>query len=123
MAKRFTRTILEEFNATKYLHIRAGGHRFIPIWVVVVQGRVIVRSWNDKPEGWYRAFLQDKHGAVKIEGKEVPIKALRVRSTRINDSADTAYALKYTTKANAKYVEGLRQPRRKAASLELVPGK
>lgn len=104
MAKRFSETTLKEFAATKYLYICSGAHRFIPIWVVVVEGRVIVRSWNDKPRGWYRAFLAEKRGAVKLGDREVPIIAAQLRSARLNDAADEAYAAKYTTKANLKYV-------------------
>ncbi len=101
--------------------IRAGDHRFILIWVVVVEGRVIVRSWNDKPDGWYRAFLAQPCGAVRLGDREVAIRAVAVRSKRLNDAADDAYAAKYTTKANAKYVAGLRTPARKATTLELIP--
>jgi hypothetical protein len=130
MTRRFSRATLAGFESTKYLYIRAGDHRFIPIWVVVVDGRVIVRSWNDKADGWYRAFLSDPNGAVRIKDKavrikdkndkEVPVRAVRVRSSRLNDSADAAYSSKYTTKANAKYVRGLKTPKRKATTLELV---
>ena len=121
MAKRFSPTVLTAFDTTKYLYIRAGEHRFIPIWVVVVDGRVIVRSWNDKPDGWYRAFLLHRCGAVRLEEKEVPVCAVRLRGTRLNNAADAAYGSKYTTKANAKYVRGFRLQRRKATTLELVP--
>jgi len=55
------------FEETKYLYIRTGDHRFIPIWVVVVSGRVIVRSWNDRADGWYRAFLASPCGAIQID--------------------------------------------------------
>jgi hypothetical protein len=122
MRRRFPRAILAGFEATKYLYLRAGDHRFIPIWVVVVENRVIVRSWNDRPDGWYRAFLSQRDGAVRIDGEEIPVPAVRVRGVRLNDSADAAYASKYTTKANAKYVAGLRHSKRKATTLELVPG-
>jgi hypothetical protein len=121
MTKCFLSATLAGFQATKYLYIRAGNHRFIPIWVVVVDGRVIVRSWNDKADGWNRAFLSQPCGAVRIEDHEVPVRAVRVRSTRLNDAADAAYASKYTTRANAKYVVGFRRPKRKATTLELVP--
>ena len=122
MTRRFPVATLAGFEATKYLYIRAGDHRFIPIWVVVVAGRVIARSWNDKPEGWYRAFLAHPSGAVRIDDDEVPVRAVRIRSSRLNDAADAAYASKYTTKANAKYVKGFRTPKRKATTLELAPG-
>ena len=121
MTRRFARAGLAGFKSAKYLYIRVGDHRFIPIWGVVVDDRVIVRSWNDKAGGWYRAFLSQRCGAVRIDDHEMPVRALRVRSTRLNDAADVAYASKYTTKANAKYVKGFRTPRRKAATLELVP--
>lgn len=101
--------------------IRAGDHRFIYIWVVVVQNRVVVRSWNDKPSGWYRAFLAQPLGHVRIDDRELPVRAIRVRSARLNDGADEAFALKYTSKANLKYVEGFKLPGRKATTLELVP--
>ncbi len=120
MPRYFPPTILVRFEATKYLYIRSGAHRLVPIWVVVVDGRVIVRSWNDKPGGWYRAFLSHPSGVVRLEGNEVPIRAVRVRSSRLNDAADAAFASKYTTKANLKYVEGFRDAKRKATTLELV---
>ena len=40
--------ILRQLDEAKYLTIRAGAdHRFIWVWVVVVNGRVYIRSWND----------------------------------------------------------------------------
>jgi len=122
MRRRFPPAKLDAFEATKYLYIRSGDHRFIPIWVVVVEGRVIVRSWNDKADGWYRAFLLHPSGAVRIDDDEIPVRAVHVRSARLNDAADAAYSSKYTTKANAKYVKGLKVAKRKATTLELVPG-
>lgn len=90
---------------------------------MVVDGRVIVRSWNDKTDGWYRAFLLHPRGAVRLGEKEVPVRAVRLRGVRLNDGADAAYASKYTTKANAKYVQGFKLQRRKATTLELVPAR
>ena len=121
MPERFQPDDLAAFHATKYLYIRSGEHRFIPIWVVVVEGRVIVRSWNDKPAGWYRAFLSQPLGHVRLGEREVPVRAMPLRSARLNDAADQAYALKYTTAANQKYVKGFKTARRKAATLELLP--
>jgi hypothetical protein len=120
-AKRFSQQTLSAFNGTKYLYIRSGDHRFIPIWVVVVEGRVLVRSWNDKPGGWYRAFLAHAEGHVRLEDRELPVRAVRLRGERLNDAADAEYGAKYTTKANAKYVKGFALPGRKANTLELVP--
>jgi hypothetical protein len=121
MPNRFPPQALAAFNSTKYLYIRSGDHRFVPIWVVVVKGCVIVRSWNDKAGGWYRAFLEEPRGHVRMVEDELPIRAVRLRSTRLKDAADAAYAAKYTTKANAKYVEGFKTAHRKACTLELLP--
>jgi hypothetical protein len=121
MPVRFPTRILASFEAIKYLYIRSGEHRFIPIWVVVVEGRVIVRSWNDKPDGWYRAFLMESRGHVRIDEREIPVRAVPLRSKRLNDAADVAYGTKYTTKANAKYVKGFALSTRKANTLELLP--
>jgi hypothetical protein len=119
--EQFSPDVLAALAATKYLYIRAGEHRFIPIWVVVVANRVIVRSWNDKPRGWYRAFVAEKRGAVRLAERELEVRAVPLRSKRVNDAADDAYAAKYTTKANLKYVKGFRTAKRKACTLELVP--
>jgi hypothetical protein len=119
---RFPPRITKEIEETKYMRIRSGDHRYIHIWVVVVDGRIVVRSWNDNPEGWYRAFLAEPRGAIQLGGKDVPVRATRVRSAKLNDAADDAYGEKYTTKANRKYVEGFAERGRKAHTLELVPG-
>jgi hypothetical protein len=121
MTRRFPRAIVSAIDKIKYFRIRAGDHRFIHVWVVVVDGRVIVRSWNDKPGGWYRAFQKEPMGAVEIDGREVPVKAVAVRSAKLNDATDVAYGEKYTTKANQKYVKGFATAKRKSTTLELVP--
>jgi len=121
MKKRLSPKVLAAFATTKYLYIRSGDHRFVAVWVVVVEERVIVRSWNDKPGGWYRAFLAQPCGHVRIDDREAPVRAVPLRNQRISDAADVAYGAKYTTKANAKYVQGFKDPGRKAATLELVP--
>ena len=121
--KRFSRALAAAIGGIKYLYIRAGTeHRFIPIWVVVVDGRVFVRPWNDKARGWYRAFLSDATGAIQVDGSDVPVRARRVRGERLNDDVDAAYAHKYTTKANQKYVKGFATAKRRATTMELVPG-
>ncbi|HEY7403198.1 MAG TPA: DUF2255 family protein [Candidatus Angelobacter sp.] len=100
-ATTFPAKILAAFAATKYLPIRAGDHRFIRIWVVVARGRVMVRSWNDKPSGWYRAFREHPQGDVQLDDRELPVRGIPVRSARLNDATGDAFAAKYTTNANA----------------------
>jgi hypothetical protein len=118
--KKFPPRTLAAIDEIKYLKIRSGDHRYINIWVVVVDGRVFVRSWNDKKTGWYRAFLKEPRGAILVDDQEIPIRALPVKSAKLNDAATAAYGQKYTTKANAQYVEGFATAERKANTLELV---
>ena len=62
----FAKAVLTNLDAAKILGVRAGTeHRFTGVWVVVVDGRVFVRSWNDKPTGWYRAFLDETEGVIQ----------------------------------------------------------
>lgn len=104
------------------LRIRAGTeHRFIGIWVVTLQGRVFVRPWNNKPGGWYQAFLEDPFGAVQIGEQEIAIRAKKARGERLSDAIDLAYGEKYHTPASRKWVRGLAHPRRRRTTLELVP--
>ncbi|HYN07917.1 MAG TPA: DUF2255 family protein [Vicinamibacterales bacterium] len=120
--KRFPARLLGTLDETKYLWIRAGNvHRFIGIWAVVVDGRVFVRSWTLKPEGWHRTFQTGPAGAIRIGHRVIRIRAVRTRGERILRAVDRAYAGKYTTASNLKYVRGLSRGRRRASTTELLP--
>jgi len=122
MPRPFPRAALSKISATKYFRVRAGDdHKFIAVWVVVVDGRVLVRSWNDRPGGWYRAFLEVKRGAIMVGDEEVPVRARPLRAKAILDAMDDGYAAKYTTKPNIPYVKGFATPKRRAHTLELSP--
>lgn len=56
---RFPASVLAKFHKGSALRVKAGSaaHRFLGIWVVVIEGRVFVRSWNVKPSGWHQAWL------------------------------------------------------------------
>ena len=60
-------------------------------------GRVFVRSWSLKPGGWYRTFLAETRGSVRIADREIPARAVRTRSERVKDAVDRAYLEKYGT--------------------------
>lgn len=121
--RRFSTKVLATIDKEKILGLRAGTqpHRFIGIWAVVVQGRVFVRSWTLKPGGWYRTLLDDPRGVINIAGREIPIRAARTKSERVKDAVDRAYAEKYDTPGSIRYVRGLKSPRRRATTTELVP--
>jgi hypothetical protein len=122
-ARRFSGPVREELARAKILGVRAGTeHRYTGVWVVVVEGRAFVRSWNDQPTGWYRAFRAEPRGSIQLPGREVAVRARPTRGARLRDAVTRAYAVKYTTKASEKWVRGFAEPRRAATTLELVPG-
>jgi hypothetical protein len=119
---RFPDHDLETLRAAKIVGVRSGTeHRHTAVWMVVVEGRVFVRSWNDKPTGWYRAFREQPRGALLVAGQERSIRALAVRSVRLRRAVSASYASKYNTKASATWVRGFAEPQREATTLELVP--
>jgi hypothetical protein len=121
-ARRFSGPTLEELAEAKILGVRAGTeHRYTGVWVIVVQGRVFVRSWNDKPTGWYRSFLAQPLGSIQLGGREIAVRARRLRGERLRDAITWAYAGKYDTKASEKWVRGFVEPHRAATTLELLP--
>ena len=119
----FADDILEALQDAKILGVRAGTeHRYTGVWVVVVDGRVFVRSWNDKPTGWFRAFRKQPSGTIQVGGLEIPVRAKLARSARIRDAVTVAFGEKYNTKASRKWVEGFAEPARVLTTLEFVPG-
>lgn len=120
--RRFSGTELQALERAKILGVRAGSeHRYTGVWVVVVDGRVFVRSWNDKPSGWYRAFRAEPVGSIQVEGRELRVRAKLTRSERLRHAVSDAYAEKYNTKASEKWVNGFREETRELTTLELVP--
>lgn len=121
-AKSFPPAIALAIDATRYFYLRAGTeHRFIAVWVLLVGERVFVRSWNDKPGGWYRAFRREGVGTIKVDNREITVRARPVTSAKLLDLMEVAYAEKYNTKSNLKYVKGFSTAKRRACSLELTP--
>src|SRR5262245_31424714 len=121
--KRFSKDILAALDTSKILGLRAGTqpHRFIGIWVVVTNGRVFVRSWSIKRQGWYQTFLAEPQGTIQIAGREIRVRARKVRGERLLTAIDRAYRTKYPTPGSRKFVAGFARGRRRATTTELVP--
>jgi hypothetical protein len=88
---------------------------------VVVKGRVFVRSWSVKPNGWYRTFLKEPRGTIQAANYEIAVRALPIRSVRLRDAIDLAYLDKYNTAGALKYAKDLAQAKSRATTTELVP--
>jgi hypothetical protein len=120
-SRRFSGVELEMLQHLKILGVRSGTeHRHTGVWVVVVERRVFVRSWSDKPAGWYRAFRDEPRGSISLGTKEIAVHARHVRSGRLRHAVTKAYATKYNTKASEKWVRGFAEAAREATTLELA---
>jgi len=118
----FPDDVVEALRKAKILGIRSGtAHRYTGVWVVVVDDRVFVRSWNNKPTGWFQAFKKDPTGTIQVGDDELSVRGKPVRSARIRNAVTAAYAEKYPTKGSRKWVEGFAEPTRALATLEFVP--
>jgi hypothetical protein len=121
---RLSRAIIATIDASKILGVRAGSrsdHRFVGVWPVVIDGRVYARSWQQAPDGWYRAFLADPLGTIQVGEREVRVRAVRVRSERIRDAVERAYKEKYATPGAQTFVRGFRTQRRRDTTVEFLP--
>ena len=118
-----SRPVVESIRQGKIFGIRAGlaPHRFLGLWAVTVGERVFVRTWNDKPTGWFRAFAKDRRGVLQIpSGREVPIRVRVARGERLLSAIDAAYREKYNTPGSRKYVRGFATPKRRIKTFEVV---
>ena len=119
----FADNIVEAFRSAKIMGVRAGAeHRYTGVWVVVVDGRVFARSWNDKPTGWFQAFRKQSSGMVQVGDLELQVRGKMVRSARLRDAVTAAFGEKYPTKGSRKWVEGFAEPERVANTIEFIPG-
>ena len=121
--QRFRPDALAVIRREKILGIRAGSgstHRVIGIWVVVVEGRVFVRSWSLRPRSWWRTFLEDPYGVIVVDGREIPIRAIQTRSERLKDLVSAAYKEKYNTPGSVQYVKDMSKKRSRDTTTELV---
>jgi hypothetical protein len=117
------RAVVAAIDASKILGIRAGSrtdHRFTGVWPIVLNGRVFARSWTVKSGGWYQTFRDDPLGVLQVGERQVRIRAVPVRSERVLDAMEEAYARKYPTPGSRTYVRGFRTARRRAATMEFV---
>jgi Uncharacterized protein conserved in bacteria (DUF2255). len=77
---RFTQDVLATIHKDRILGIRAGSdsdHRIIGIWAVVVKGGVFVRSYQMRPGGWWKTFLEDPLEKYSSPGANAESKSVR----------------------------------------------
>lgn len=123
MSERLPERVVATLADAKILGIRVGTkpHRVIGIWVVVVEGRVFVRSWSLSPGGWYRTLREEPVAVIAVAGRELPVRAVFSRSERIRDLVSHAYLEKYRTPGSVRYARDLGRKRSRDTTTELVP--
>jgi hypothetical protein len=125
MATKFPTDILEILNKEKIIGLEAGTgpHKFIGLWMVVVEGRLFVRSWSFTPGGWHATLLKEPVGELQVGLKKptvLKVRTVQTRSERLKDAVSAAYKAKYNTPASAQYVKDLCGKRSRGTTTELV---
>lgn len=120
---RFSKEILAAIDKSQIIGIKAGRgeHQFIGIWAVVVEGRVFLRSWSLKARSWWRTFQEDPYGVITVDGAELPVRAVRTRSERLQDLINKAYLAKYKSPGSIKYARDMGRAKSQATTTEVVP--
>ncbi len=125
--KQFPDSVVEKIHKDKILGIRAGRnskHRVIGVWVVVVDGRLFVRSYQAKPNGWWQTLVKDPHGQMYLyqRTRGIKVRAVQVKSEAMIEKVSAAYKEKYNTPGSVQYVKEMSRSPSKDATVELVEG-
>jgi hypothetical protein len=125
VAKRFEKEVVEALRKAKIVGLRAGRgeHRFIGLWVVVVEGRVFVRSWGLAERSWYTAFVREPVGVLQVGERQLPVRAVRTRSERLKRAVSRAYLEKYHTPGSVQFARDMGRKGSRERTVELAPGK
>ena len=78
---------------------RADGtrRRWVPIWVVAVDGQVYVRTWHRRTTGWFGQVLTEPSARVRVPGLEADVVVAGVGAGpgALRITVDEAYRIKY----------------------------
>src|SRR6187402_1668219 len=90
---------LRYLDASRELEIaarRASGDPGVwtPIWVVVVEDEVFVRTWHRRTTGWYGRAVASGRASIRVAGRSVDV-AVAVGGEARAEAIDAAYRAKY----------------------------
>ena len=74
------------------LHGEDGKEREVKIWLVVLDDQAFVRTRNTS---WRADLERDPKAALRIQGKDHPIRAIPVKDPALYDRVNEAYTEKY----------------------------
>jgi hypothetical protein len=90
-----------------------------PVWAVVVDGNLHVRSYLGVTTGWYRAVVAEQHQAIVLDGADVDVLFEFVsRTDSVNKGIDAAYLAKYS---KFDYRDAMVEPAAVDATLRILP--
>lgn len=96
--------------------------RWLPIWVVCVDGQVYVRTWYWRTTGWLGQVTATGQARVRVPGVEVDVLVAELGDTEpdVRAAVDQAYLAKYGTPGDAT-VAGMTTDAAAATTLRLAP--
>lgn len=122
----FPGVILKKIETDRIIGIRSGAkstHRVIGVWVVIVKGRVFVRSYKLKPGGWWQTLVKDPHGEIFVGDRKrgIKVRAVSVKGEAMKAAVSAAYKEKYNTRGSIGYVDEMSRSPSRDATMELKP--
>jgi hypothetical protein len=115
---------LELLDRTKEVDMRTprrdGSESSRPIWVVVVDGDVYVRSYRGARGAWFRRALADGRATIAVHDTTVPVGVEPDDDEEVNGRVSEAFQAKYgegSPESTATMIDA----ERSATTLRLVP--
>jgi hypothetical protein len=99
-----------------------GEWRWLPIWVVCVDGQVYVRTWYRRSSGWFGQVTKTGEARIRVPGLEVDVVVadLGDDDPQLRAAVDDAYRAKYGTPGD-ETVAGMTTDASAATTLLLAP--
>lgn len=116
----FDDAFLEAIETKELIGVRggAGEHRFLPIWMVAVDGRVFARSWSRLQRSWRTAFDEDGVGMIDTGDTKTAVNGAPVTDAALNARIDDAYRRKY---GDQQGVRDIVRPVSVVTTIEFLP--
>jgi hypothetical protein len=91
--------------------------RWLPIWVVCVDGQVYVRTWYRRSTGWFGHVVEARTARVRVPGFEADVRVKDLGDRAPSDAVNRAYVAKYGGGGTG----GMTTEEAVATTLQLIP--
>jgi len=94
--------------------------RWVPIWVVLVDEQIYVRTWYRRETGWFGHVLGSGRARIRVPGLEadVAVKDVSGETASLRTGVDAAYRAKYGSSSST---DSMVTPEAAATTLQLSP--